>query len=256
MDNNKSKVSKKRASNANTQKKIVLEIKKALKPLYRNDVSFVYVYGSFKTGKYNDIDILVVADNFTITEKGIKELTQIITALQAVYQKKYKLHIQPLKFFKPWWKAIIQGEPWILTSITNSIPLYDRDKILPQIKRLIDNEKTYNAIIKHSELEQSSREYDVMNRIILLQSLESLALILQEAIQIFFLSKGKILLDKEEIYNELQKTELKEFADDYKEIIDLESKYHRGYLNEFTAENLDYYTEKIQGIWKVLEKTL
>ena len=38
----------------------------------------------------------------------------------------------------------------------------------------------------------------------------------------------------------------KEIIGNYHEIIDLEEKMEKGTLNEFSAENLDYYSEKMK----------
>lgn len=246
-----------KVSQKNSQKnKIIEEIKKELNPLFRKDISFVYIYGSFKEGHYNDIDILVVADDFVVSEKDIKSIQLQIAMLQKKNQNKFNLHFQPLKFLSAWWKAIIQGEPWILTSLKNNIILYDKDNILSSVKNLIKTEKTYNSIIKYGDLSESSREFDLENREILLESLESLSAILKEAVQVYLLSQGKIMVDKDKIYKELANSELKKYAEDYKEILDLESKYQRGFLNEFTAENLDYYLNKIKNLLNLLEEKL
>ncbi|MEM4331028.1 MAG: nucleotidyltransferase domain-containing protein [Candidatus Pacearchaeota archaeon] len=238
------------------------QIKEELKEIIKiKGVDLIYVYGSFSrylkgtTKEYNDIDVLVILDERILNNIQAKLIDE---ALREVANKsKLKLHFQPCKFLGPWWRAVISGEPWILTSIRDSIKIHDPMNILFSIKSLIKQEKTYNKEERIETLINSSENFENKNREILLDSLNLLSTIATDICQLYLFTKKKIVLNKEKIYEEISKVKgLRRYSKIYKEILDLESKKDRGFLSEFTAENLDYYLEEINELIKVIEKEI
>lgn len=238
------------------------EIKKELKEITKIEgVSLIYAYGSFvrylkgKSQSYNDIDILVILDDLKVDDS---QLVVIEEKLQNIKnESKLKLHFQPCKFLRQWWNAVLLGEPWILTSIKDSIPIHDKMKILSSIKKLIKEEKTYNKEERIESLIESSEVFERENRKILLDALSILSELVTEICQLFLMTQKKMILNKEKIFEEIKKVEeLKKYAGAYKEVVDLESKKDRGFLSEFTAENLDYYLGEINELIKSVEKEI
>ena len=242
--------------------KIIKQIEQEIKPLIKlkNKISLIYIYGSFvrqlkeKEQGFEDIDILVVADDFVCTEKDICLIEDSMEQINK--NKKIKLHFQPVKILSSWWKGVINGEPWILTSLKYSYVLYDKNKIIQELINLIKLEKTYNKEEKAEELMESSNSFELENRRLLLESIKILSDIATESAQIFLLINNKFILDKEKIAKELENTTLKNYSGIYKEIIDLDSKMERGFLSEFTAKNLDYYLFEIEKFISQVEKVL
>jgi predicted nucleotidyltransferase len=231
----------------------ISELKKELKPLlrFKEDIELIYIYGSFKSGNYGDIDILVVVDEGLSREK----LLLVNSGIHKVKKdSRFDFHFQGVKSLSAWWNAVIDGEPWIITSLKNSIVLFDKTGVLKEIKSLIKNEETYNRESRVDKLINSSKDYELEIRNDLLQSISDLSSIATEVAQIYLLKRNIVLVDKKKILNALRKFPLGEYVDDYNDIIDLESKYQRGFLTEFTSENLEYYLEKIKDFVRKLEK--
>ncbi len=257
----------KKLLNKSNMVNIIKKIKREIKPILKckSSISMIYIYGSFvrqlkeKKKDFNDIDILVVLDDFDCDknicrEVDFAEVESLILNINKT--KKINLHFQPVKRLSAWWRAVIKGEPWILTSLRDCYVLYDGENIIKKIKSLIKLEKTYNREEKAEELIISSDDFELENRRLLLDSINTLSNIATEAAQIYLLMKDKVLLDKDKIAIELDNGSMKKYSGTYKEIIDLESKVRRGFLSEFTAQNLDYYLEEISKFIEHVEKEL
>jgi predicted nucleotidyltransferase len=228
-------------------------IKKELKPLLKlkGNLELVYIFGSFKSRNYNDVDILIIVNDET--KKG--ELALINSVIKEIKKKsKISFHFQGVKYLGAWWRAIIEGEPWILTSLNSSIAIYDNFSIIKSLKKLLKKEKTYNKESRIDKLIESSNNYEVEIREVLLKSISDLSNIATEVSQIYLLKKNIVAIDKRKILKHLKTNLSGDYVDVYREVIDLERKYQKGFLTEFTSENLEYYLEKIQLFIKKLEK--
>jgi len=234
---------------------LIPKIKSVLKPLLdKKCISLAYVYGSFISSKeFRDIDILIVYDDFSCTSFELKKLEKKAEAIQT--SQKLNLHIQPLKGLSKWWGLIIEGEPWIISSIKNCLPILDRGNILKEIRDLVKVEKTYNREHRATLLLESSDRLQLENREILLKSISTLSHIAVEAAQIYFLLKKRALFGKEDIASAAENESQPDFQI-LREIIDLESKMERGHLSEFTAENFDYYLSKLTTFILFIEEEL
>ena len=122
---------------------------------------------------------------------------------------------------------------------------------MEHMKDLIEREKTYNRENKIDALIESSNNYDVEIREILLKSISDLSSIATEVAQIYLLKRNIVAVNKRKILKYLEK--FVDYYDVYNDIIDLESKVNRGFLTEFTSENLEHYLEKIKLFVKKLE---
>ena len=155
-----------------------------------------------------------------------------------------------------WWYLVLEGEPWILNSLKEIIIVYDKKGIIEEVSKLIKNENVYKKEERAEKLIERSDTYLFKNRQSLLNSLTTLSEAATEAAQILLLFDNKFILNKKRIIEELEKNYTKkisiEMIGNYKEIVDLEEKMERGSLSEFSAENLDYYLDKVKKfIFKV-----
>lgn len=241
-------------------------LKQHLKPLlkYKGWIEAIYVYGSAITKKAaNDIDVMMV-----LNDSGIPPGLKIIKAIEKVCDiikekgKKQGLnfHFQPLKLLSRWWGLLLDGEPWLVSSLKEVIVIYDKKDLISEASRLIKGEILYKKEERAEELIERSDSSTLKNRQLLLSSLTTLANIATEAAQILLLFDNKLILNKKKIIEELEARYTKEIGEDtignYKEIVDLDEKMGKGSLSEFSAENLDYYLDKMKKFVDKVELVL
>jgi len=234
---------------------------KYLRPLkeYKKIIEAVYVYGSaVSENNANDIDtIIILNDSSEIKPFMIDKIEQTCGIIEDRARKDNLIfHFQPLKMLSRWWYLVLEGEPWILNSLKEIIIVYDKKGIIEEVSKLIKNENVYKKEERAEKLIERSDTYLFKNRQSLLNSLTTLSEAATEAAQILLLFDNKFILNKKRIIEELEKNYTKkisiEMIGNYKEIVDLEEKMERGSLSEFSAENLDYYLDKVKKfIFKV-----
>ncbi len=237
-----------------------------LKPLlkYRACIEAIYVYGSAVTRKSaNDIDTLII-----LSDSGIAPSQIIIDLIEKTCgsieekakEKGLRFHFQPLKMLSKWWHLLLDGEPWIVSSLKQPLVVYDRKGLITEVSRLVNGEALYKKEERAEKLIERSDSYSLKNRQLLLGSLTTLADAATEAAQILLLFDNKLILNKKRIAEELEREYVKTIGDEivgnYKEIIDLEEKMEKGALSEFTAENLDYYLDKMKKFISKVEEML
>lgn len=244
------------------QKKVTKDIiDKFLKPLlrYRKYIESIYVYGSAITkGEANDIDVMIVVDDTEAVNNLAIDLIEKECGFIDEKAKKegYVFHFQPVKMLSRWWHLLIEGEPWIVTSLKNTHIVFDKRNIIGEISEYIHRNILYKREEKTEKLVERSTNSIIKNREILLQSVSLLTNAATEAAQILFLFENKLMLNKKKIADELKKygeTLGKENIDAYIQIIDLEEKIEHGTLSEFSSENLDFYLEKIKNFIAKIE---
>lgn len=241
------------------------KLKKLLKPLmkYEKFLESIYAYGSAVTKKSgNDIDILIIVnDSANVPE----ELLMLIERETKVIDEKagkagMQLHFQSPKRLSKWWHLVLDGEPWIVTSLNIPYVVYDKKGLITEISKFLKKEKTYKKEEKAEHLLERSDEGSLKNRQLLLSTIHTLSDAATEASQILLLFNGKFILNKKKIINELENHYIhligKEIIGNYKEIVDLDEKMEKGTLSSFTAENLDYYLENIKSYIAKIEAML
>ncbi|MFH1376790.1 MAG: nucleotidyltransferase domain-containing protein [Candidatus Woesearchaeota archaeon] len=241
-------------------KRLHNKIKKSFKPFLKfgSAIKLIYLYGSV-TKKYkptSDIDILIVIDNTKqLKESKIKNIEKTAAKITKDFKKMgMDLHIQPLKPLSLWWKILIDGEPWMITSIKNSIVIQDKDNLMKEIKQFIKKKTVYSREERAEKLLERAEKFHSENRDLLLDTISLLSNAATESAQILLLFDNKIIFNKEKILESLKKKYSKEInLGTYQEIIDLEKKARKGTLTEFSGKNLSYYTNKVQNFIEQIE---
>lgn len=241
-------------------------LKKNLKPLlkYKKWVEAIYIYGSAVTKKSaNDIDVLIVINDSIIPPSQIV-LDDIERECGRIEQKAKEegltFHFQPLRMLSRWWHLLLDGEPWITSSLKNIIVIYDKKGLLTEVSTLVKGEILYRKEERAEKLIERSDVYILKNRHLLLNSLKTLSDASTEAAQILLLFDNKLILNKKRIVEELERNYTgkigKEIIGNYREIVDLEEKMEKGALSEFSTENLDYYLDKMAKFIEKVESML
>jgi predicted nucleotidyltransferase len=262
-------------------------LKRSLGPLLQNKqhLEAIYVYGSavrpIEGGKSHlpsrketegvrgafqpkagDIDVLILLnDTENVSEKAIQKVELACQKIKDSGKKAgLEFHFQPPKLLTRWWHTLIEGEPWIISSLKEPVIVYDRKGVVKEVCSFIEKEHIYNKEEKAERLLERSDLLAMSNRQLLLGAIGNLANAGTEAAQILLLFDGKFMLNKREIVHELEKNYVKtlgrDVVDTYTEIVDLEEKISKGTLSEFSAENLDYYLERLKIFIGKVEKML
>jgi len=242
------------------------KLMRQLSPLlkFRKWIEAIYVYGSAVTSKQaNDIDVMIIVNDSAVPPSPA--IIEFIEKTCGIIEEKGKaegiiFHFQPLKLLSKWWHMVLDGEPWILSSVRQPLIIYDKKGLITQVSNLVRQEKIYRRSEKAEKLMERSESYFLKNRQLLLQSLTILADAATEAAQILLLFDNKLILNKRRIVEELEKNYTRmigeEIVGNYKEIVDLGEKMEKGALSEFTAENLDYYLDKTKKFIVKIEEML
>jgi len=240
-------------------------LRKSLRPLLQRSshLEAVYVYGSILTSKSAvDIDVMVILDDTRpLSEAAIHSVERICRSVKESESKKgLEFHFQPPKPLTRWWHTLVEGEPWIISSLKSPIIVYDRKGVVKEVCSFVEKERIYNKEEKAERLLERSDLLAMNNRHLLLGAITNLANAGTEAAQILLLFDGKFMLNKQEIAHELEtryvKTLGRSVVDTYMEIVDLEEKVTKGTLSEFSAKNLDYYLERLKVFIGKVEEML
>jgi len=241
-------------------------LKQYLKPLlrYKETLESIYVYGSAVSKKQAyDIDVMIIVnDTKEISEDKIKAIEKVCGSIMEKAKKQgLTFHFQPIKLLSRWWHLLIEGTPWVISSLKNIYIIYDKKGIVKEVGEFIKKEHLYKKEEKAEKLLERSDATALKNRQFLLNSIVNLSNASTEAAQILLLFDNKFMLNKKRIASELNKLKYKKILGtdeigSYHEIIDFEEKMEKGALSEFSAENLDYYLEKIKRFINKVELML
>lgn len=247
------------------QKKVTIEdLDYYLKPLlrYKRYVEVIYVYGSaISKGEANDIDVIIIVDDTERVNEFAVDLIEKECGFIEEKAKKdgFRFHFQPVKLLSRWWHLLIEGEPWIVSSLKNTYIFYDKRNLVKEIQDYIGKNILYKREEKTERLIERSSNSIIKNRQVLLQAVATLSNASTEAAQILFLFENKLFLNRKKIGDELKRYENKlgkENVDTFLQITDMEEKVEHGTLSEFTAENLEYYSEKTKNLINRIELIL
>ncbi|MBS3166580.1 nucleotidyltransferase domain-containing protein [Candidatus Woesearchaeota archaeon] len=247
------------------------EVKRACAPLIklRPIVKAIWVYGSAvekQNVRGSDIDILILLDDTqkSLSSSFIEKLKLYTELIQQEYNKKgIKLHFQPPKTLTHWWDLIRNGEPWVITSIRNSLIIFDESGYLKLIKDLLKKGKIY-SIEERSEklIEQAEKDVDLAGDIFLREICHEILMAMTESAQIVLSYYGKYPPFPKNVLQELKKV-FKEneiinkiAIDNYEEIYMVSKKIEFEQLLRLEGKEIDKYHEKAKDFIKIMEEIL
>ncbi|MBM3228748.1 hypothetical protein FJZ20_02610 [Candidatus Pacearchaeota archaeon] len=216
-------------------------------------IKAVWIFGSsIKKKNPNDIDIFFLVDD-TIDDCEEKSAGLLTVANILTKHTKLNLHFQRPVQLSLLWSLIIKGEPWIITAIKTSIPIYDPYNYLGLLKKLIKNKGDLKKDIKAERLISRAEDSLTDNRTLKMDFIEHMFLACLESVQIYLLLKNKTVYKPSKAIVELKK--LKINTDDFFEIFNLNEKANKGSLSEFTGEDLDHYLKQTQRFISKIQKS-
>lgn len=190
-------------------------------------IKAIFVYGSAvrKTRvEGSDIDILVFLDD---TSEDFSEL-----AHHKAYQKverienneeELKLHIQPPKRLTHWWKLLIEGEPWAVTAIKYSQPVYDPDGLINTLGELSKDLRPNRREERSVELyRRASEKLDGAVEDYKQETLESILNGVQNSAEALLKFKGENMSDRENLMSDVaEEFEIEqEYIDFYDDLLE------------------------------------
>ncbi|MFB6246508.1 MAG: hypothetical protein ABEI74_02885 [Candidatus Pacearchaeota archaeon] len=244
--------------------KKIQKAKKEIRELakkYPEEIDFAYIYGSSIDKKDpHDIDVMIIAED---REFQKREVMQEIDKKRKELQNKHEdvfIHVQSVQPLSNWWKLILKGEPWVIDSLRNCLIVIDNEKTLKEVSELVKRNSTFKRKELAENLIKRSQDNFLENKNILLRGITDLSEAATEALQLLLIFNDKVIVDKKRIIKEVENNFSKKISkpniNTYKEIIDLEEKMIKGSLNEFTAENLEYYEGKVSSLIGNVEKSI
>ncbi|OIO40077.1 hypothetical protein AUJ10_03920 [Candidatus Pacearchaeota archaeon CG1_02_31_27] len=245
------------------EKESVREIKNFLKPLSKIDiVKSFWIYGSSvekikKNEKFSlkhDIDVIIIYDD-TREDFKEEELKQILLNEDFIEKesekKNMKFHFQPLRSLSSFWRLLKKGEPWMISSIKNSMVLYDPSNLIVLIKNLLNENKIYSREEKSERLLERAKEKlkNVREKLLIEVPAELLGIV-TKSLQIVLMQKDIFVSSTRDcmiLIKELENYGLEtKYIDFYNELVDLNRKIERGTLSEFNGKDFQKWFSKVE----------
>jgi len=227
-------------------------IKRACKPLSKNPiVRGIWIFGSATRKKRpGDIDLLVLIDT---SVNNAEVLMQVLQDRVNIIQKQntLNLHIQKFMDVSKVLYLIFQGEPWILTSFRKTVVIYDPFNYTKLITSMAKKTAKQGSEVRSERLISRAQDKLFENRNLIMGLINELFLAIFEAIQLFFVIKGKAVYDPKKAFTDIQAHVP---ADIYFEIMEMRKKVLKGTLSELTGKELDYYYQRSKSFIELLKK--
>ncbi len=225
----------------------------------KNVICGVLLYGSFvRKEKANDLDILIIVDD-DATEFDIMKLRSELEELEREFKRDgIVLHYQPPKTVTQIWLMILKAEPWIITAMDEGKIVYQRDKLLEQMKQVAKNIKfvfgeRVERLIERARRELIDiREYKKNMFISIAESVIDMAQLL-----LFF--DKKIVFDRKRIAEELKKSYqevLGPYIEDFIDICIIYDKIVDGKLTDLSMEEIEHYLKKARNFLERAQKVI
>lgn len=217
------------------------------------------LYGSaVRKEKPNDVDILVILDD-TASELDMIKIRSELSELSKEFEKEgITLHYQPPKLLSQMWLLILKAEPWIITALEQGIPIYQRDKILDQMKDIVKNIKFVFEERAERLIERARKALLDIRELKKNMFLNIAEAVIDMAQLLLFLDK-KILFDKKRISEELKKsysTLLGKHIDDFIDICIIYDKILEAKLTDLSVEEIEHYFKKAKQFLERVQKII
>jgi len=249
-------------------KRVLNELKILCSGLYnlKPHVKAVWVYGSAvkKTNvKGSDIDILILADD-TVEDLNISSIEAFTKVIEATAEKQgLKLHFQSPKKLTLWWNLVRTGEPWTITSLRDSIILYDPSGYVTLLKKLLQKGELYVTEQRAEKLIENAKRDIAEARQISLEKIPfEILMVMTEAAQMALMYYGKFPPAPRHVAYELRNVFVKEklleedIVEDFEDIFETVEKIHRGTLSEVTGRDIDSSVKKAKEFINVMEELM
>jgi len=250
-------------------KKEVKELRKLCEPLKKAvpQIQAIWLYGSavrkkeFK--KTSDIDILVLVDD-TRKDFNKKVLTHIALLIKIVEleasKKGLKLHFQPPRRLTTWWELVKSHEPWVITSMKDSVILFDDSGYISQVKRLLKKKarKRYDETVEEL-LERANSNLREARQILLYKIPHEMLFAMTETAQRLLQLHGAVAVTPLDACKDLKALSRKgllekNLVDDFEEVLLVNEKISKGTLTEFSGKDLERYEAKMNAFVEEVEK--
>lgn len=229
-------------------------------------VKGIYFYGSCVKKGYSfgsDIDIMIIVDDsIEDYEEKIKKLELFVKFIEEeAKEKKLDLHFQPPKSFSLFWHLVKIAEPWLISSIRTCIIIYDGSDFIKLIKKLISEGKIYGINEKSERLFSRAIEnfFDIREKLLKvpIKFLNVITIVSQMILNYFDI----ITSSSNETYKNLkQKKDFIGISDsfllNYEELIKINEKIYKGTLSEFSGDEIDLWTKKINSMVQESKKII
>ncbi|MFB6215646.1 MAG: nucleotidyltransferase domain-containing protein, partial [Candidatus Aenigmatarchaeota archaeon] len=229
----------------------------------------IAVYGSAVRGDWksgSDIDILVLLDD---TEPGfneavIAETKSIISEIERS-EDRYKLHFQPPKILSQWWKLLIEGEPWALTSMKDAKPIYDPDDYINRVQTLVSDSDSQEIESRSRRLIARSKEnVEEIERLLLEDTTSEILSAMSDAAEAVLDREGERLHQDEEIPAKLNEVLVEkgmmseEVVDDFSSFHDFSENIMKRGIEDISVsefeEHMDRAVDFIHEMHEIFEK--
>ncbi len=250
------------------EKKILKELRLLCKPLYslKPFVKAVWVYGSVvkkKNVKTSDIDLLVLVDD-TVENLEVDKVGAVTKAIEmAAVKKKLKVHFQPPKKLTLWWDLVRTGEPWTITSLRNSVIIYDPSGYATLLKKLLQKGEVYSTEQRAEKLiEIAKSKLNEIRQIALEKVPFEILMAMTESAQMALMYYKKFPPAPKNIAYELRNAFVEKgllptsIVESYDDMFETVTKIQKGTLSEFNGKDIDKSLSKARMFLAVMEKLL
>lgn len=249
-------------------KQILTNLRSLCRPLYnlKPFVKAVWVYGSVvkkKNVKTSDIDLLVLVDD-TVENLDVDKMVGVTKAIELTAEKKkIKIHFQPPKKLTLWWDLVRTGEPWTITSLRNSVIIYDPSGYATLLKKLLQKGEIYSTEQRAEKLiELAKSRINDIRQIALEKVPFEILMAMTESAQMALMYYKKFPPAPRNIACELRNAFVQKgllpnsIVESYEDMFDTVLKIQKGTLSEFNGKDIDKSLNRAKIFLTVIEKLL
>lgn len=222
-------------------------------------IAGLLLYGSaVRKEKPRDIDILVLLDD-SASELDVVKVKSELSELEKRFREMgLTLHYQPPKLLSQIWLLILKAEPWIITAFEQGIPIYQKDKVIDQMKEIVESiafvfeERAERLIERARKGLLDIREFKKKMFLNIADAVIDMAQLL------LFLDR-KAIFDKKRIIEELKNsysTLLGRHIDDFIDICIIYDKIIEAKLSDLSMEEIEHYFKKGKQFLERVQKII
>lgn len=236
-----------------------LQYLKGFSQKLKDKIVGLLLYGSaVRKEKPKDIDILVILDD-SASELDLIKIKSELSELEKRFEKiGLTLHYQPPKLLSHIWLLILKAEPWIITAFEEGIPIYQRDKIIDQMKEIVKN-ITFVFEERAERLIERARKGLLDLRELKKKMFLNIAEAVIDMAQLLLFLDRKVIFDRKRIIEELKNsysTILGKHIDDFIDICIIYDKIIEAKLTDLSMEDIEHYFKKGKQFLERVQKII